>query len=385
MAEGLPSCSGKDIMPTLRHLLRPVAVLATGAVIATTLTAPAQAAADDRSARWLQRQLTDGLVVGQYKDTFTDPDNPVWVKYNDYGLSADVALGLAAIGGRAARVAAISDAVAPHVDSWTTGADFGAPDDVYAGSVAKAVVLAQKAGDDPAAYGGVDLVDRLESTVSGAAPTVGRIEDQGSADFANTIGQGFAALGLANAGSPDAAPVLAYLLQQQCDEGYFRLNFSAKDAADQSCDSGTAESAADTDATALTLIALLSLPAKGQPVRAAIDNASDWLIGTQKDNGSFGGGPTTRKSNANSTGLAAWALGERGACRAAKNAATWVRGLQVRGNVRGTPLAGEKGGIAYNRAAFKEGKQKGIKRATRDQWRRTSAQAARGLSFITGC
>lgn len=371
----------------MRHLLRPVAVLATSAVIAATLATSAQAAAqpDDLASGWLKRQLSDGLIVGHYQDTFTDPDNPTWVKYNDYGLSADVAFGLAAIGRGATKVSVISDAVAPHVDSWTTGADFGAPGDVYAGSVAKAAVLAQTAGDDASSYGGVDLIERLESTVSDQPTTLGRIEDQGSADYANTIGQGFAALALARAGSPEAVEVRRFLLQQQCDAGYFRLNFSDKAAADQSCESPMEVSAPDTDATALSLIALHSLPTQGKQVRRAIDNASDWLIGKQKDNGSFGGGPSTKGSNANSTGLAAWALGEQGSCRSAAQAAGWVRRLQVTGKVKGTPFAGEKGAIAYNRAAFKTGKTQGIKRPTRDQWRRTSSQAAPGLSFVAGC
>ncbi len=118
-------------------------------------------------------------------------------------------------------------------------------------------------------------------------------------------------------------------------------------------------------------------------MRAAVDNGTDWLVGAQKNNGSFGGGPSTEASNTNSTGLAAWALGDVGACRAAVKAAQWVRDLQVGGDVSGTPLAGEKGAIAYDRAAMQAAETEGITVETRDQWRRAGAQAAPGLVFTT--
>ena len=198
----------------MRKLLRPVAVLATGAVVATTLVAPAQAAPDHVSGRWLERQLTDGLV-----------HNENFGGFNDYGLTADVAFGLDAVGGHQATVAEIADAIAPHVDSWTTGVDFGS-EDIYAGSVAKAVVLAQTAGEDPTAFGGVDLLQRLEDRVATEDPIAGRIQDSGEQDYSNTLGQAFAVLGLAEAGSTKAAPARKFLLKQQCRGGYFRLDFS---------------------------------------------------------------------------------------------------------------------------------------------------------------
>ena len=106
---------------------------------------------------------------------------------------------------------------------------------------------------------------------------------------------------------------------------------------------------------------------------------------TQKRNGSFGGGPATEGSNANSTGLAAWALGEADACRAARVAGAWVQGLQLRGDLSGTPYAGEKGAVAYNWEAHRAGEEVGITTEARDEWRRTSAQALPALSVLTDC
>jgi hypothetical protein len=94
-----------------------------------TLSAPAQAAPEDQSARWLTGELTNGLI---HNDQYG---------FDDYGLTADTAFALSAIGGAGDTLRVIRKALAKRVDSWTTGVDFGSPD-VYAGSTAKAVVLA---------------------------------------------------------------------------------------------------------------------------------------------------------------------------------------------------------------------------------------------------
>ena len=345
---------------------RAAAVLAAGALVLTT-AGTAQAAPAGSSAGWLDDQLTKGLVYNAQYD------------FNDYGLTADTALALVALGGHDAAVKDVRRALAKNVDSWTTGADFGSSD-IYSGSVAKAVVVAQATGADPRSFGGVDLVKRLQKRVAGADPIVGRVQDKSDTDYANTIGQSFAARGLALAGSTKAGKVTKFLLKQQCSAGFFRLSFADPSKKKQGCDAGTAEqSAPDTDVTALAVINLSAIPKPGKAVRAAIDNATDWLVEAQKKNGSFGGGPATEASNTNSTGLAAWAFGATGACTQAKDAAVWVKGLQVRGDVSGTPLAGEKGAIAYDRAAFKAGQSDGITKETRDQWRRATSQAAPAL------
>jgi hypothetical protein len=59
--------------------------------------------------------------------------------------------------------------------------------------------------------------------------------------------------------------------------------------------------------------------------------------------------------------------------------------LQVQGHLRGTPLAGEQGGIAYDAAALRAAHKSGIGDTTRDQWRRATTQAAPGLLALTSC
>jgi hypothetical protein len=362
----------------MSHLLRRGAALAVAAALAvSTLATPAQAAdppADELAATWLTGQLTGGII---HNDQYA---------FDDYGLSIDVALALDALGGHEATVAEISAAVAAHVDSYITGVDFGSSD-VYAGAIAKAVVLAQAAGADPSSYGGEDLLRRLERRVSATAPIRGRIRDKtDDSDFANVIGQAYAVQGLGVAGSPTAGPALRYLLRQQCAKGYFRLNFTkSKKRADQTCDGGdpATASAPDTDVTALAVLTLTSLHSSNPHVKSAITDAVGWLKKRQKANGSFGGGTSTEASNTNSTGLAGWALGVRHACTAAGAAAGWVDRFQVTGATGGSPLAADIGAVGYDKAAY-DGvvAAEEITVAQRDQWRRATAQAAPALANL---
>jgi hypothetical protein len=354
-----------------------VALLSTALVVSLAATGqPAQAASTTAPSRqgatWLARQLNgDGLIHnGQFH-------------FDDYGLTADTALALDTIGGQNPAVRQIRRALAQHVDSYTTGVDFMAPTDRYAGSIAKLLVVAQDTGGKARHFGGVNLVSRLSARVSTTAPTKGRIEDRSAfGDNANTIGQVLAVRGLLKAHSPLAKPAARFLALQQCGQGFFRLDFEAdKSATDQGC---TAKSTADADVTALAVIELWRLRGRSAVLVKGLGAAVHWLLRHQADNGSFGGGGPTSAPNTNSTGLAAWALGVAGRCRAAAQAATWVGRQQVVGSVSGTPLAGERGSIAYNHAAMKAARNDGITRSTRDQWRRATAQAAPGLLFLGG-
>lgn len=336
-----------------------MAAAVTGAVLVAT---PAQAAPAGDSASWLARQLNNGVMHNAQYD------------YDDIGLTIDTGLALKEIGGQAAAVRSIRAAVYKQVDEYTAEGT-----DVYAGATAKSVVWAKAAGANPRTYGGTDLVKRLEGTVTAS----GRIADQSQwGDYANVIGQAFAARALTESGSAKRVPAISFLLTQQCSEGYFRVNFSG----DASCDAGDATtSPADTDATALAVLQLDALPVKSARVKTAIAKGSTWLARTQRSNGSHGGGVLTGAANANSTGLAAWALGSTGRCARARLAATWTLRLQAHGNLSGTKLIGHRGAIAYNGAAYQAGKANGLTTQTRDQWRRTTAQAAPGLRALNGC
>lgn len=352
-----------------RALTSAVAAVVAAAVTVATLAGPAEAAPAGSAAGWVKGELTDGLMY-----------NPNFGGFNDYGLTLDAGFTFAELG-RGRLVRKVRRAMAPHVDSYISAADWGSPEDRYAGAVAKALAFAQTSGADPRSYGGFDLVVELEDVTSPA----GRIKDRGGDDYANTIGQAFAVRGLWQARSRERRRALGFLLQQQCSAGFFRLNFSGAGAADQGCDGGDGGKAPDTDVTALAVLALETLPRGNAKAQRSIRRATRWLARRQADNGSFTGGPTTATANANSTGLAAWALGETGRCGPAAEAARWVRRLQVGGDVSGTELARERGAIAYDRTAYRAGRRGGITDATRDQWRRTTTQAAPGLRYLNGC
>lgn len=355
----------------MRTTLRATVVALSAAALAVGTIAPASAGPvkdQKQSARWLAGQLTDGLVF-----------NPSFGGFNDYGLTVDLGFALIELDRQQGTLADVTAALAEGAASYTTGVDFGSSD-VYAGATAKLATFAVRVGQDPAAFGDTDLVAQLEDRVVAEGPSTGRIQDQSEfGDFANTLGQAYAVEALAAAGSGLADDALGFLLAQQCDEGYFRLGFTAdKQAEDQTCEAGDPDgvSAADTDATAVALLALTALDSRKAAVRRAVDNAGDWLVGTQKANGSFGGGTSTEGSNTNSTGLAGWALGESGVCGKAQSAARWVTKLRVGGAESDTALAGEKGAIAYDRAAWRAGKREGITAETQDQWRRATTQAS---------
>jgi hypothetical protein len=352
-----------------------VALSVTAVLAAPMLAAPASAqapAAASSATSWLATQLTNGVV-----------HNDQW-DFDDYGLTADIALSMDQVGGDAAMVRQIRRSMASHVGAYTTGGDPATTTERYSGAVAKSLVLAQVTGADPRNYGGLDLVAQAEGLVTAGGPSAGRLADVSEyGDYANTFGQALAARGLANAGSPKAGEVTDFLLLQQCSSGYFRTFFTTDpQAAEQGCVEGDAESSADTDATATALIHLSAIRQPSDSVRGAIARGATWLATNQAADGSFGGGVSTPEVNANSTGLAAGALGVAGQCRAAGRAAEWVGGLQVTASSP-APLRGEEGAIAYDRAAFDAGAAGGIA-ASRDQWRRTTAQAAGGLAYRLG-
>ncbi len=358
----------------MKRIFRASAVLCAGLLAATVTAGPVAAATPKgEAADWLVRQVDDGLVHNKQYD------------FDDYSLSADIAIALADIGGERRTIAQIRKALARNVDSWTTGADFDSTD-VYAGQVAKALVLAQTAGAKARSFGGVDLVTRLEERVGTSGATLGRIADKTeSDDYANVVGQALATQGLANAKSSRADEALAFLLTQQCAEGYFRLYFADAAAPDQSCDGGNprSSSAPDPDATAMAVLSLQAIDKPTPAVRKAVRDAVRWLKARQRANGSFNGGVSTRAANANSTGLAGWALGQAGACGAAQDAAQWLRKLQVADPARRSKLAKQAGAIAYNRKALVTAQKKGIRVESAYEWQLATVQAGPALRYLS--
>lgn len=318
------------------------------------------------SADWVEAQLTDGVVVNEQYES------------EDIGLTIEAALTLQDAG-RPAPVDAIAAAVAERVVGYTQP---GYGTEVSAGGTAKAVLLAQAAEQDPTDFGGLDLIDQLESAVVADGAASGRILDRldpaaaDAADYSNVIGQAYAVRALDDADSELSDAVTDHLLLQQCEAGFFRGLLSPVEAPEQDCDAAAGEP--DVDATGIAVRALAE-QADDPEVQDAIEAAGRWLVTQQDEDGSIAvdGNP-----NSNSTGLAAVALEIAGQEDAALEAAEYVLGLRVTDPESGSALSDETGAIAYDAAALATGERKGIPVKVQDQWRRATFQAVPALGVL---
>lgn len=366
--------------------LASLSLVATGTALAVT---PADAVSHDpigldQGATWLAGQVSNGFVPS----SFGGPD---------HGLSIDTAFALRAAGGHDDTVSAIGDALQARGTGYLQYAysdtDNTAITGQSANATAKAMALLQTLGSGTT-VGTINVQQRLESLTADGAPVAGRLTDvmtkdgvtqppvQGTSndtDYANSIGQAFAAYALDEAGSTKADDVRDFLLKQQCPGGGFRLAFTpSRTATAQSCTDG---SSADVDTTAIVLHQLNQTTGAG--VVAARTAARDYLTGAQKTDGSWGGGTSTESSNANSTGLAATALGDdTPRSPAVEHAATWLRARQATYYDVCDRLGRDRGAVAYDQAALSKGRSVGVADAGADQFRRATAQALPALAYL---
>ncbi len=322
---------------------------------ASVVPATANAALD-----WLQGELAaDGghlTTASEYQGTVSS--------YDDWGLTLDAVLALAAAGrGAGAPATTALGRVADHIADYVTGAAFGAPDDRYAAALSKATLAATALGAVPASFGGLDLVAELRARMQTAGVDAGRFSDRSAyGDYSNGLGQALAVMGLARTAGGVPAPALTFLLHQQCPGGGFRGDYTTSGG----CSS---DGAATVDATGFAIQALTAV-SPTCAVRSAIAHAAAWLIGGQTANGGFGGESGT---NTNSTGLAAQALRAIGSTAAADAAAGFITALQL-----GT--GADAGAIALNQAGY-DGAADGVALLERDGFRRATGQAVLALDL----
>jgi hypothetical protein len=239
--------------------------------------------------------------------------------YDDYGLTIDAGFALDAVGGQAAALTAMTNALVASSSSYYN--DFSGT-----GAAAKLSAFLQSQGRSGALVD--DLVAAVEAHIEAVdTDYLGRLVDaddpatEWDDDFNSPLTQAFAVATLHDAGSSLAASALAFDLRQQCAAGFFREAFSLKADTEQGC-TDDAPTGGSVDVTGLTVLMLQDQKA-APAVSASITNALDWLVSQQGADGSFNGG------NANSTGVAGWALGVGGRTAAAAKAAQWLRGQQL--------------------------------------------------------
>lgn len=337
------------------------------------VAAPAQAAngKSQDAAGWLVGQLQGGLIV---------TDGGEWGPITHHGTTLDIVHALHELDVRAKQRGRIIEAMEAEVANYT-----GAGEEHYAGALGKLVATLQTQQVDVARYGDGDLFDRLRARVqTEAGAQQGRATDTSQwGDYSNTLGQSWVVRALAGADDPLVANATDFLLKQQCAAGFFRESMGAATATEPavtSCDSDP-ESTGSVDATALAVLALGEARTAG--VRGLGDDIRDavnWLRSVQQSNGAFVGNGV---ANANSTGLAAWALSTSRWKGSAGTAATWLAKQQVtKGRAKGTALAGDIGAVAYDRAALKAGKADGVGDLT--PWVMATAQSAAALDLLLG-
>jgi hypothetical protein len=234
-------------------------------------------------------QHAAAYVVGH----LTGRDHVVGKFGPDLGQTSDVALGLAATTGQGAALAKVLTYLDTHAGAYvhgdpSTGEKKGAH---YAGSTGKLALVAQAAGKNPSAFGGLDLIGELRALMA----SDGRFRDDSKfGDFSNPLGQAFDILALQR-GTTEGAPQAAIdnLLTAQCKDGGFAETFPKVGA----------PCSATPDATGL---ALQALAAKGSGCWAL--KARSWLTAHQQADGSFGSSATDpskpAEPNVNSTAYA---------------------------------------------------------------------------------
>lgn len=351
--------AGTALAPASYAKALPSKALPSKALTSKNVVAPAH-----RAAHWQAGELSGGLI---HNDQFG---------VDDYGLTVDTLFALRAAKAEVKQRKRVVRALRGNVRSYIGDGSGG----TYAGSVAKMLVAALGAG--PRAFGGVNLAARTRSLVDDSGPDRGRLKDDaGGDDFSNLIGQAYALQGLARVGV-DVASVKHFLLQQQCGHGYFRLlyNDAGSNPRLRCTTAKPRNRTADLDATAIALSAMVSARRDGVTgLRKPIAKAAGWLHTKQLPSGAFrGSSPVV--ANTNSTGLAGDALAAAGRDAAAAKAAVWIASRQASpARVHDTKLAKEQGAVAFDGAVLRQGRKHGITGAARDQWRRSTAQAALGL------
>jgi hypothetical protein len=274
---------------TLRSRLRGF-VVATALILPLSVAASAAAAPDpdlaaaDSGSAYLVTQLVDGTHL-----------NFAAFPGADYGLTADLAIALAATGGHDESLSRVIGYLAAHVADYADPDGTGAFPGPYSGALGKLALIAEITGQNPHSFGGFDLLTALTSHVctSADAASIAAGTCTAVGDFYQAfsgISQALGVLALARGGVTVPASAVTRLEQLQCSGG----GFSSAMPPGSPCTS-------DVDTTGYATQALDLLPGTA----TAVQSAKSYLLGAQGAGGGYTGAAGV---NANSTGLAVQAL-----------------------------------------------------------------------------
>jgi hypothetical protein len=215
--------------------------------------------------------------------------------YPDYGLTADAILSIDAAG-VAQHEAKLATA---YLEDEVTSYLGGTAPNIYPGSAAKLLLVAEAQHINPENFGGVDLVGAIVGTEGGGGAAPGEFQNPMDTDFsASVLVQSLAVLALAGSSvtAPPSANAVGFLAGQQCGNGAFQVAIRT----DTSVDCLTSDN--DVDTTSYAVQALL---AAGN--HAAANAGARWIAGQERGDSGWGETPGAA-SDANSTALAVQAL-----------------------------------------------------------------------------
>ncbi len=235
------------------------------------------ATARSQAARWLLRQFDTGTHV---IESATSPGQP------DVGGTAYAVTSLRIASSSPATQQAAVAALAPDVDLFVKDAN-GVD---QPGQLARLILAIEAVDGDPRAYGGSDLVARLEATLATSGPDAGRFGVQDATyDGAYRQGISLAALSLVSptpasitpgVGGIDAVPAVAWLRSQQCADGSwmpYRSDLSAPCAFDPVLFAGP-----DSNSTAMAVLGLKAVGA------STVVDANSWFGTARTASGGWG-------------------------------------------------------------------------------------------------
>lgn len=274
--------------------------------------------------------------------------------YVDVGLTLDSVVAMDASGVGDYRSEKVTQWVADNLDGYTfdnTG--------TYSGATAKALVVSLSQNVTPmGTLGGRDLLQDLTAMEQPDGQFVGT----GQYEFSSAIGQSLALVALHKVGRTLSYDSIAFLRQQQCADGGFRLQTGA------TCES-------DPDATSFAVQGLLAAP-QTDVTKRRITWAINYLKSKMAANGGVKGGSSTAAPNANSTGLAVMAFDTTGNATLAAKGRSFLVSLRY-----GCAFPAEmRGAVAYNSEARAQAKAKGSAARLTDQDLRSTTQAVLGFT-----
>jgi hypothetical protein len=239
-------------------------------------------------------------------------------KYADDGETADGVLSLDASGS--------AQSVAKRMTTWlesdaTTYA--GAMPNVYPGSAAKLLLVAEAQHVDPETFGDLDLIGAIVGDEGAGGGANGEYQNPGDTTYsASVLNQSLAVLALGLAPNQPAQPssnAVAFLVGQQCSDGGFQVDIRPDTTTD--C-TATSE---DIDTTAYALQAMLATLGTAN-ISHAPKHAFIWLKSVENKDGGWGETPGAA-SDANSTALAIEAMIANG--QKHTTASKWLIGQQL--------------------------------------------------------